>query len=315
MSRIAIAAALAAALLVACSADAPDEPPIITPQIFSVTVNPQATATLTSAPTPTHNPLAARVNGQPITLAQYEAELARYIAALPDSPDPTGDRARLLAAQLKDVALDALIEQALIEQEAARNGIQVNAQQIADELAIAKERAGGEAKFQAWLVATRQTEDDVRELIRRELLTNAVRDRVLAAMPRTAEYIHAYHIVVATEREARQVMNRLLNGAQFTALAQSLSLDESTRAAGGDLGWFTRNTGAVLWPEVEDAAFGLQPGETSEIVRSPIGYHIIRVTERETRGLTEADIIHLQAVVLAEWMAGLKARAQIERFI
>lgn len=314
MTRRIVLAAFAA-LLTACAGDPADAPPVITPEIFSVTVIPQATATPTPQPTPTPNPLAARVNGQPITLAEYEAELARYMAALPDVPEPNSDRGRLLALQLKDAALEALIEQALIEQEAARNGIQVSDQQVADELAIAKARAGGEAKFQAWLTATRQTEDSVRELLRRELLANAMRDRVLATMPRTAEYVHAYHIVVATEREARQVLTRLQNGAKFTALAQSLSLDESTRADGGDLGWFARDTGAVLWPEVEDAAFSLQPGETSDIVKSPIGYHIIRVTEREVRGLTEADTIHLQTVALAEWMAGLKARAQIERFV
>lgn len=314
MSRRAVIAALAASLT-ACAGNPADAQPVITPEIFGVTVIPQATATPTPQPTPTPNPLAARVNGQPITLAEYEAELARYIAALPDAPDPNSDRGRLLALQLRDAALEALIERALIEQEAARNGIQVSDQQVAEELAIAKERAGGEAKFQAWLAATRQTEDSIRELLRRELLANAMRDRVLATMPRTAEYVHAYHIVVATEREARQVLARLQNGAKFTALAQSLSLDESTRADGGDLGWFARNTGAVLWPEVEDAAFSLQPGETSEIVKSPIGYHIIRVTGREVRGLTEADTIYLQTIALAEWMAGLKARAQIERFI
>lgn len=302
-------------LLTACAGDPTDEPLAITPEIFGVTVIPQATATPTPQPTPTPNPLAARVNGQPITLAEYEAELARYLAALPDAPDPQSERGQQLALQLKDAALEALIEYALIEQEAARSGIQVSDQQVDDELAIAKARAGGEAQFRAWLAAIRQTEADIRALLRRELLVNAVRDHVLATMPRTAEYVHAYHIVVATEREARRVLTQLQNGAKFTALARSLSLDESTRADGGDLGWFARNTGAVLWPEVEDAAFGLQPGETSAIVKSPIGYHIIRVTERETRGLTEADTIHLQTVALAEWLAGLKARAQIERFI
>ncbi len=302
-------------LLTACAGDPTDELLAITPEIFGVTVIPQATATPTPQPTPTPNPLAARVNGQPITLAEYEAELARYLAALPDAPDPQSERGQQLALQLKDAALEALIEYALIEQEAARSGIQVSDQQVDDELAIAKARAGGEAQFRAWLAAIRQTEADIRALLRRELLVNAVRDHVLATMPRTAEYVHAYHIVVATEREARRVLTQLQNGAKFTALARSLSLDESTRADGGDLGWFARNTGAVLWPEVEDAAFGLQPGETSAIVKSPIGYHIIRVTERETRGLTEADTIHLQTVALAEWLAGLKARAQIERFI
>jgi len=314
VSRI-IVASLASLLFTACAAGSPPEPLIITPEIFGVTVNPQVTATPTPEPTPTPIPLAARVNGQPITLAQYQAELARYLAASPDALDAASERSQLLALQLRDVVLDALIEQALIEQEASRRNIAVSEQQITDELAIAKERAGGEARFQDWLSATRQTEADIRELIRRELLMNALRDQVVMEMPRTAEYVHAYHIVVATEREARQILTRLQNGAQFTSLAQSLSLDDGTRAAGGDLGWFARDTGAVIWPEVEDAAFSLQPGETSDVVKSPIGYHIIRVTEREVRPLSEADTTQLQVAGLSRWIADLKARAQIERFI
>jgi len=314
VSRV-IAASLAAVLFTACAADSPSDLPVITPEIFSVTVNPQVTATPTPEPTPTPIPLAARVNGQPITLEQYQAELERYLAASPAALDLNSERGQLLTIQLRDMVLDALIEQTLIEQEAGRHNVAVSEQQIADELAIAKERAGGEAQFQAWLSATRQTEADIRELIRRELLMNALRDRVLTELPRTAEYVHAYHIVVATEREARQILTRLQNGAQFTSLAQSLSLDEGTRAAGGDLGWFARNTGTVLWPEVEDAAFSLQPGETSDVIKSPIGYHIIRVTEREVRGLNEADTAHLQTAALGKWIADLKARAQIERFI
>lgn len=318
----ALAGACAALALVSLSACAEDpavgQPPVITPQIFSVTVNPQATPTPIPpppTPTPTSNPLAARVNGQPITLEAFDAELQRYIAALPNAPDPTGEQGRTFAMRLREVVLEALIEQVLMEQEAARNNITVSAQQINEELAIVRERAGGDDRFRAWLAATRQTEADVRELIRGELLANAMRDRVLAELPRSAEYVHAYHIVVATEREAIQTLSRLQNGAKFTALAQSVSIDESTRANGGDLGWFARDTGAVLWPEIEDAAFNLQPGETSDIIKSPVGYHILRVVEREVRPLTDADAAYLHEAALARWIADLKARATIERFI
>jgi parvulin-like peptidyl-prolyl isomerase len=159
------------------------------------------------------------------------------------------------------------------------------------------------------------SEQDVREMVKRELLVNAMRDRVLAQLPRSAEYIHVYHIVVRTEREAQQALQRLQSGAKFSALAQTLSIDDSTRADGGDLGWITRNSGALLWSEVEDAAFTLPIGETSEIVKSPIGYHILRVTEKEERPLTEADTAQLQETALQDWIAQLKAGAKIERFI
>ncbi len=309
--------ALIAAALVACAPGTPTQPLVITPQIFSVTINPppSPTALPTPTPTPTLVPLAARVNGQSITLSAYQAELARYLSTLSTPLDPNNERDRQTLAQIQEAALEALIEQVLIEQEAARLNITVSEAQIAAELAVVKAQAGGEARFRAWLLATGQSEADVRAQLRLELLTAALRAHVLSALPKTAEYVRAYHIVLATEREARQVLARLRNGAQFTALAQSLSLDESTRPAGGDLGWFMRESDAILWPEVEEAAFRLQVGETSDVVPSPIGYHIIRVIGREVRPLTEADAAHLEARALAEWMDALKARAQIERFV
>jgi hypothetical protein len=310
-------APLLAAVLIACAPSAPAQPLAITPQIFSVTINPSPSPTALPTPTatPTPVPLAARVNGQPITLSAYQAELARYLSTLPTPLDPNNERDRQTLAQLQEAALEALIEQALIEQEAARLNITVSEAQIATELGIVKAQTGGEEKFRAWLLATGQSESDVRAQLRLELLTAALRDQVLSTLPHTAEYVRAYHIVLATEREARQVLARLQNGAQFTALAQSLSLDASTRPAGGDLGWFTRESDAILWPEVEEAAFRLQVGETSDVVPSPIGYHIIRVIGREVRPLTESDAAYLQAKALAEWMDALKASARIERFI
>jgi peptidyl-prolyl cis-trans isomerase C len=315
------AIALACLALAACANDPGPGPQVaITPQIFSVTVNaptpgPSPTPEPTVAPTPTANTVAARVNDQPITLDEFNAELARYLAAAAMPVDPSSDQGQQMASQIKDDVLDALIERALVEQEAARNGINVTDQQVDEELAVTRLRVGGDGQFQSWLATNRMTEQDARDLARHELLTNALRDRILTQLPRTAEYVHAYHIVVGTEAEARKILQQLQNGAKFSALALSQSLDDSTRAAGGDLGWFTRDAGSILWSEVEEAAFGLQPGETSDVVASPIGFHIVRVTERETRALTEADAAQMQEQAMSQWMAQLRASARIERFI
>jgi parvulin-like peptidyl-prolyl isomerase len=66
---------------------------------------------------------------------------------------------------------------------------------------------------------------------------------------------------------------------------------------------------------VEDAAFALQPDEVSPVVKSPIGYHLIKVAAREVRPLTEADTTHFQQNALKQWMDGLKTSAKIEKFI
>jgi parvulin-like peptidyl-prolyl isomerase len=281
-----------------------------------VIVNTLPTPTI-GAPTATTKPanLAARVNGQDITLEQLNAELARYMAADPASPSPDSADGKQLATQLKDSVLETLIDQTLIDQEAARNKINVTDKQVNDEINALIQIRGGQDKYEAWLQANKQSEQDVREAVRHELIATAMRDRIVAQLPHTAEYVHAYHIVVATEAEANTVLAKLHNGARFTALAQQISIDASTRPDGGDLGWFTRGTGTVLWPEVEDAAFSLKAGQLSDIVHSPIGYHIIKVVERQTRALTPDDLTSLEQTALDQWIVELKTKSTIERFI
>ncbi len=294
-------------LLSACTVS-PGAVPTPTVQLTLVLQQPTPVPTPAPTLTPTPSNIIARVNGQPITREALEAEVQRARFALEDPTD-----AQTLAA-LREAALETLIEEALLEQEAQRLGVVITEQQVDEELAFARERAGGVAAFRAWLSSIGYTEQALRRHIYFDLLANALRERVLADLPRTAEYVHAAHILLGSEAEARRVLQQLRNGARFDALARTLSLDESTRATGGDLGWFTRNGQTVLWSEIEEAAFALQPGEISDVVRSPVGFHIITVIERATRPLDEADWVHAQQLALEEWMARLRARAQIERF-
>lgn len=300
--------------------------PAVTSVIFqggTVTPEPQPVILPTDSPTPVPTPtikptpanIAALVNADTILLADYNAELLRAISADPTAPDVNSSEGKLLAAQLAESVLDAMIDQVLIEQEAARLGIAITEQQIDEELSLLLVLRGGRDGFNQWLQANRQTEQDARRQIARELVATAMRDRVAEQLPRTAEYVHAYHIVTRSEVEANTVLARLNSGARFTALAQSLSIDDSTRPDGGDLGWFTRDTGAVLWQEVEEAAFRLRPGQVSEVVASPVGFHIVRVVERQTRALTPHDTAVLQQSALVRWLAGLRAKAVIQKFI
>ncbi len=273
---------------------------------------PTAAPTETPAPTGTPAPvLAARVNDAEITLEMFNAELARQLGDV----DPASEDGKNKAATLKDAVLNDLIQKALIAQEAARQGLTITEQQVDDELAFAQERSGGADKYAAWLAANRLTDEDARDMVRNELLGAALRDRVLATTPREAEHVRAFHILLATEAEAQQVMARLDAGAKMGPLAQANSIDESTRADDGDLGWFARGTGAILWPEVEAAAFALQPGETSGIVQSPVGFHIIRVTERQVRPLSDTDLATVQQAALAKWLTQLQSQAKIEKFV
>ncbi len=87
--------------------------------------------------------------------------------------------------------------------------------------------------------------------------------------------VHCAHILVKTETEAKTVKARLDKGEKFGAIAQQVSCCPSGKK-GGDLGTFTR--GAMV-KEFENCAFALQKGETSAIVKTKFGYHIIKRLE------------------------------------
>ena len=275
----------------------------------------------TSTPRPTAGPTlvptralyAARVNGQEISRARFETELARYVAADPSRPDPNSAAGKQLSAQLSSVALDALIEQTLIEQEAKRLGVAVAEKEVDEEIKTLIQLRGGRDPYLAWLKQSRMAEDDARDLARADLTMAALRDRIVGQLPRTAEYVHAWHIVLATRAQADRILAQAQRGSNFSSLAQANSIDTSTRPAGGDLGWFARGTGAVVWQEVEDAAFALNVNAVSSVVASPIGFHIIKVTERQTRALTIEDQSRLQQAAMENWLVTLKAGATIER--
>ena len=89
-----------------------------------------------------------------------------------------------------------------------------------------------------------------------------------------AEKIRCSHILVEKLSQAQQVMELLKKGESFESLAQKYSID-SSRKRGGDLGYFGHG---VMVKEFEKAAFSLEKGQVSEIVKTQFGYHIIKRT-------------------------------------
>ena len=87
--------------------------------------------------------------------------------------------------------------------------------------------------------------------------------------------IHCAHILVKTEKEANAAMERLKKGEKFSKIAKDVSLCPSAKR-GGDLGTFSRGK---MVKEFEKAAFSLQKGQVSPIVKTQFGYHIIKRLE------------------------------------
>jgi len=89
------------------------------------------------------------------------------------------------------------------------------------------------------------------------------------------DQVHCVHILVKTEQEAKAILERLNKGEKFANIAKDASLCPSGKK-GGDLGTFGRGK---MVKEFETAAFTLQKGQTSAIVKTKFGYHIIKRLE------------------------------------
>jgi len=87
--------------------------------------------------------------------------------------------------------------------------------------------------------------------------------------------VHCAHILVGTEQEAKTVLERLKKGEKFANIAREVSCCPSGKR-GGDLGTFTRGK---MVKEFEAAAFALEKGQISPIVKTKFGYHIIKRLE------------------------------------
>lgn len=101
------------------------------------------------------------------------------------------------------------------------------------------------------------------------------------------EKVKASHILVDTEKEAKNILKELKKGTDFAILAKEKSKCPS-KEQGGDLGFFNRGRMAK---EFEDAAFSLEPGKISDVVKTQFGYHIIKVEEKQPPSVKSYDEI------------------------
>lgn len=260
-------------------------------------------------------PTAALVNGQPIYLADYEHKLGQYEASLPaQGIDPNSSEGQAHLAQSRVWILNVMIEQALTEQAAAAAGVVISDAEVDAYVQEMIVESGGEESFLAKLAEWGETREDAWQEVRAQLIGMAMTQRVVEGVPATAEHVHARHILLDTSQEAERILAQLQAGADFAALARTYSQDASTRESGGDLGFFPR--GILVAPEVEEAAFALQPGQFGGVVTSLLGYHIVQVVERDpARPVGPENLRFLQDQAVQEWIEGLWGQAVVQRFV
>lgn len=302
-------ALMGALILTACT------DPTLTPQAVNTPVpNTPTPVPPTMTPSPTPEPQAALVNGQPILLADYEREVALYVesmaAAGQDTSTAEGQDA---LEQGRTLVLEMMINQVLIEQSAQVAGVTVSDEELDTTIQTLREETGEEA-FQQWLADQGMSPEEFRVRLASDMIATQMANRAVEVVPTHSEHIHARHILANSEEEARQILSQLQAGGDFVSLARTYSQDTSTRDTGGDLGFFP--PGILTAPEVEAAAFALQPGQFSDVIQSSMGYHIVQLVERVPD--KEIDPEHMRLLrekASRDWLEGLRAAATIERFV
>ena len=126
------------------------------------------------------------------------------------------------------------------------------------------------------------------------------------------EQVRASHILLKTEgkddaavkAKAEDVLKQAKSGADFAALAKKYSEDEGSAKNGGDLDYFGKGK---MVPEFDQAVFTMMPGQTSDLVKTQFGYHIIKLVDKKAAKVSTLAEVHQQ---LHDQLATETARAQ-----
>jgi peptidyl-prolyl cis-trans isomerase C len=236
------------------------------------------------------DPVVARIDG--VEIVQSDLDFAASEVGPRLGPYPPSDRKRML--------LQYVIENELMAAAAEKDELD-DADTFKARVKYHARRALRDAYFDASIA------DGVSEVEAKKIY-----DDKMAGMKPEQE-VHARHILVVSEDEAKDIAERLKKGEDFAALAKEKSKD--TNAEGGDLGFFTR--GQMLKP-FEEAVFALDVGDISEPVQTQFGWHIIKVEEKRDQEVPGFDDV--KAAIVAQLVqrkaqavvTGLRDAAKIE---
>jgi parvulin-like peptidyl-prolyl isomerase len=305
----------------ACSTPATDptsESPTAAPEVTDAlaTVTPPAGTQPEIAPETNGPGVVAEINGQAIQRLDFERQVARFQAAMiSQGYSFSGEEGKEAATQVRKQVLEAMIDQVLIEQAATDRGMVVDDDALAQRIQSDTEVGGGQEKFDQWLEMNGLTREEYEQMMRSTIQTEEMIRQLGRNIPENMPQVHVRQILVATEEEAQSLLSQLTAGADFEQLAQTHSLDESSRAVGGDRGFVPLGT-SILPPELEAAVSGLSAGEIAGPVASSYGYYIVQVVEvQQARSLSAEMRQGLTQESFIEWIQAQRTSAVIERFV
>lgn len=260
----------------------------------------------------------ATVNGESISKSEFESAVRNIEASNGGQPVPAAQRDQIYRG-----VLEQLVGYKLLLQEVNARKLVVPEAEVEARIAEIKKQFPSEQVFTQMLQSRQLTLDKLRsdakaDLAVNRLLENAIADKVGVSADQVAKFhkenpdkfkqpdsVRASHILLTfpenadvaakakVKAEAEQVLKDVKAGRDFAALAKQKSQDPGSAVNGGDLGFFQR--GQMVGP-FNDAAFSLAVGQTSDLVETQFGYHIIRVTEKQAAKDIPLDDVRAEVV-------------------
>lgn len=281
---------------------------------------------------PAPSPVLATVNGEAVTLAEFQKALVRERWKFGGELGMSSDRLHTV----KEQVMEELLKERILLQEAKKRGVEVSQAALQKETGIFKNHYSNERDFEKFLEIRGMTSAEFEEEIRKKLRFQKLAEVVtLEISPVTDEDLRKYYdthlsefwhgeevrarqMVTDSKEKALALRHRLLNGDSFEALARQYSMSPD-RKQGGDLGWFARG---VMPPEFDQICFGLKPGDLSEVLQTPYGYHLFEVLEVRGAGQLPFDAVREDLrkkrveekakEIFHQWYGPLRDAAKIE---
>ncbi len=265
--------------------------------------------------------LVAKVNGEGITNEEFESDFQVFKKVYEqkigeDAMSQKGEDGRTLEETLKENVIEKLIMERLVAKEAKDMNIEVTPEEVQDQMKQYITMMEGQEKFDEFLKTNQLSKEFFEENLRKELLFNKHKEAFMNDTPidekEAKDYfeankenlvvVKASHILVKTEDEGKKVLERLKAGEDFAKLAGEVSIDKASAVQGGSF---------------EESAFALKPGETSDLVKTEVGYHIIHVEDKkDTYEALKDDIIGLlKENKYLEKLQDLRDNAKVKIFL
>ena len=279
------------------------------------------------------NENAATVNGEEITLEEFESQYEIYRGINvkkygEESLSKVQEDGLTIEQSLRRSVIDKMILDKLIERDCEEKGIYVSDEEYKEDLDTYIKKLSGEENYRRFLSENNISEESFENNIRKEVLAEKHKQSIEDSLSISNEELRTFfedykyefekvdisYILVKSKEEAEKIINRYKSGTSFEDLAILESLDKVTAVNGGQIGFIKRGE----YPsEFELAAFALEEGDVSDPIEMEIGYYILKLNEKlmDFEDLKDDALARLKDSKYRDYIAQLTENADIKIFV